>query len=54
MENSETNNSLGLNTLTSTGTTKNRKRVGKRYWFGNWQNSWKRVTKVRNLGPGAL
>ena len=29
MENSETNNSLGLNTLTSTGTTKNRKRVGR-------------------------
>ena len=29
MENSEINNSLGLNTLTSTGTTKNRKRVGR-------------------------
>ena len=29
MENSETNNSLGLNTLTSTGTSKNRKRVGR-------------------------
>ena len=29
MENSETNNSLGLNTLASTGTTKNRKRVGR-------------------------
>ena len=29
MENSETNNSLGLNSLTSTGTTKNRKRVGR-------------------------
>ena len=29
MENSETNNSLGLNTLTGTGTTKNRKRVGR-------------------------
>jgi len=29
MENSETNNSLGLNALTSTGTTKNRKRVGR-------------------------
>ena len=29
MKNSETNNSLGLNTLTSTGTTKNRKRVGR-------------------------
>ena len=29
MENSETNNSLGLNTLSSTGTTKNRKRVGR-------------------------
>ena len=29
MENSETNNSLGLNTLTSTGTTKNRQRVGR-------------------------
>jgi large subunit ribosomal protein L15 len=29
MENSETNNSLGLNTLTSTSTTKNRKRVGR-------------------------
>ena len=29
MENSETNNSLGLNTLTSAGTTKNRKRVGR-------------------------
>jgi len=29
MENSETNNSLGLNTLTSSGTTKNRKRVGR-------------------------
>ena len=29
MENSERNNSLGLNTLTSTGTTKNRKRVGR-------------------------
>ena len=29
MENSETNNSLGLNTLTSTGTLKNRKRVGR-------------------------
>ena len=29
MENSETNNSLRLNTLTSTGTTKNRKRVGR-------------------------
>ena len=29
MENSETNNSFGLNTLTSTGTTKNRKRVGR-------------------------
>jgi len=29
MENSETNNSLGLNTLTSTGTIKNRKRVGR-------------------------
>ena len=28
MENSETNNSLGLNSLTRTGTTKNRKRVG--------------------------
>ena len=29
MENTEINNSLGLNTLTSTGTTKNRKRVGR-------------------------
>ena len=29
MENSEINNSLGLNTLTSTGTTKKRKRVGR-------------------------
>jgi len=29
MENSEINNSLGLNTLTSTGTTKSRKRVGR-------------------------
>tara|TARA_B000000475_G_scaffold74223_1_gene59715 strand:+ start:301 stop:843 length:543 start_codon:yes stop_codon:yes gene_type:complete len=29
MENSEINNSLGLNTLSSTGTTKNRKRVGR-------------------------
>jgi large subunit ribosomal protein L15 len=29
MENSDTNNSLGLNTLSSTGTTKNRKRVGR-------------------------
>ena len=29
MENSEINNSLGLNTLTSTGTSKNRKRVGR-------------------------
>ncbi len=29
MENSEKNNSLGLNTLTSTGTNKNRKRVGR-------------------------
>ena len=29
MENSETNNSLGLNTLTSTGSKKNRKRVGR-------------------------
>jgi len=29
MDNSETNNSLGLNTLTSTGTSKNRKRVGR-------------------------
>jgi len=29
MENSEINNSLGLNTLASTGTTKNRKRVGR-------------------------
>jgi len=29
MENSETNNFLGLNTLTGTGTTKNRKRVGR-------------------------
>ena len=29
MENSEINNSLGLNALTSTGTTKNRKRVGR-------------------------
>ena len=29
MENSETNNSLGLNTLTSSGTSKNRKRVGR-------------------------
>jgi large subunit ribosomal protein L15 len=29
MENSETNNSLGLNTLTSSGATKNRKRVGR-------------------------
>ena len=29
MENSEKNNSLGLNTLSSTGTTKNRKRVGR-------------------------
>ena len=29
MENSETNNSLGLNTLASTGTSKNRKRVGR-------------------------
>ena len=29
MENSDTYNSLGLNTLTSTGTSKNRKRVGR-------------------------
>ena len=29
MESSEINNSLGLNTLSSTGTTKNRKRVGR-------------------------
>ena len=29
MKNLETNNSLGLNTLSSTGTTKNRKRVGR-------------------------
>ncbi len=29
MENSDTNNSLGLNTLTSIGTSKNRKRVGR-------------------------
>jgi len=29
MENSDTNNSLGLNTLTSLGTSKNRKRVGR-------------------------
>lgn len=29
MENSDINNSLGLNTLTSTGTSKNRKRVGR-------------------------
>ncbi len=29
MENTESNNTLGLNTLSSTGTTKNRKRVGR-------------------------
>ena len=29
MENSQTNNSLGLNTLTSSATIKNRKRVGR-------------------------
>ena len=29
MENSDTNNSLGLNTITSIGTSKNRKRVGR-------------------------
>ena len=29
MENTESNNTLGLNTLSSSGTTKNRKRVGR-------------------------
>ena len=41
MENSETNNSLGLNTLTSTGTTKNRKRVGRGIGSGTGKTSGK-------------
>jgi hypothetical protein len=52
MENSETNNSLGLNTLTSTGTTKNRKLLGE-VLVRELAKQLAGVTKVRNLDPGA-
>src|SRR5210317_1155842 len=41
MENLETNNSLGLNTLASTGTTKNRKRVGRGIGSGTGKTAGK-------------
>ena len=47
MENSETNNSLGLNTLASTGTTKNRKRVGRGIGSGTGKDGWSRSQRSK-------
>ena len=47
MENIESNNTLGLNTLSSTGTNKNRKRVGRGIGSGTVKQLVE-VTKVKN------
>jgi len=47
MENIELNNTLGLNTLSSTGTNKNRKRVGRGIGSGTGKTAGE-VIRVKN------
>ena len=54
MENSETNNSLGLNTLTSTGTSKNRKRVGRGIGSGTGKTSGKGHKGQKSRSGGSI
>ena len=54
MENSETNNSLGLNTLTSTGTSKNRKRVGRGIGSGNGKTAGRGHKGQKSRSGGSI
>ena len=54
MENSETNNSLGLNTLTSTGTSKNRKRVGRGIGSGTGKTSGRGHKGQKSRSGGSI
>jgi len=54
MENSETNNSLGLNTLSSRGTTKNRKRVGRGIGSGTGKTSGRGHKGQKSRSGGSI
>ena len=54
MENSEINNSLGLNTLTSTGTTKNRKRVGRGIGSGSGKTAGRGHKGQKSRSGGSI
>ena len=54
MEHSETNNSLGLNTLTSTGTSKNRKRVGRGIGSGTGKTSGRGHKGQKSRSGGSI
>ena len=54
MENTEINNSLGLNTLTSTGTTKNRKRVGRGIGSGSGKTAGRGHKGQKSRSGGSI
>ena len=54
MENSDTNNSLGLNTLTSLGTSKNRKRVGRGIGSGNGKTAGRGHKGQKSRSGGSI
>ena len=54
MENLETNNSLGLNTLSSSGTTKNKKRVGRGIGSGNGKTAGRGHKGQKSRSGGSI
>ena len=54
MENSETNNSLGLNTLASTGTSKNRKRFGRGFGSGTGKTAGRGHKGQKSRSGGSI
>ena len=54
MENSDTNNSLGLNTLTSFGTSKNRKRVGRGIGSGTGKSAGRGHKGQKSRSGGSI